>query len=168
MTTSPEPSTGRAPPQAGDHSPRPAPPTGQVGRPPAHFIAAAVMGAATALLFILPLFWMVIISLRAVGLPPPRTIEWWPANPQWGNYVEIFRQVPMGSYLLNSLLVVAVSVPLTLLTASLGGFGLAQLRDERGCLPLRLFEYEPLDLLTHDRTHLRHLGGAARLDRQAV
>lgn len=129
MTTLPEPSAGRSPPQADDHSPRPALPTGQVGRTPAHLIASAVIGAATALLFILPLFWMVIISLRAVGLPPPRTAEWWPADPQWGNYVEIFRQVPMGSYLLNSLLVVAVSVPLTLLTASLGGFGLAQLRE---------------------------------------
>jgi len=35
----------------------------------------------------------------------------------------------MGRYLLNSLLVVAVSVPLTLLTASLAGFGMTQLPD---------------------------------------
>ncbi|MBK7203983.1 carbohydrate ABC transporter permease [Candidatus Amarolinea dominans] len=39
-----------------------------------------------------------------------------------------FRQVPLARYLLNSVLVVAVSVPLTLLTASLGGFGLSQVR----------------------------------------
>jgi multiple sugar transport system permease protein len=63
-----------------------------------------------------------------VGLPPPRTIEWWPADPQWSNYAEIFNQVPMGRYALNSLLVVLVAVPLTLLTASLAGFGLSQLR----------------------------------------
>ena len=81
-------------------------------------------------LFILPLWWMIVASLRPVGLPPPRTIEWWPADPQWRNYAEIFRQVPMGRYALNSLLVVLVAVPLTLLTASLAGFGLSQLRGK--------------------------------------
>lgn len=80
------------------------------------------------LLFVLPLWWMIVASLRPVGLPPPRTIEWWPADPQWRNYAEIFRQVPMGRYALNSLLVVLVAVPMTLLTASLAGFGLSQLR----------------------------------------
>ena len=81
------------------------------------------------LLFMLPLWWMIVASLRPMGLPPPRTIEWWPADPQWGNYAEIFRQVPLGRYTLNSLLVVAVAVPVTLLTASLAGFGLSQLRE---------------------------------------
>jgi multiple sugar transport system permease protein len=83
---------------------------------------------ALVLLFVLPLWWMIVASLRPVGLPPPRTIEWWPADPQWRNYAELFRQVPMGRYALNSLLVVLVAVPLTLLTASLAGFGLSQLR----------------------------------------
>lgn len=81
------------------------------------------------LLFILPLWWMIVASLRPMGLPPPRTIEWWPTDPQWSNYAEIFRQVPMGRYTLNSILVVAVAVPLTLLTSSLAGFGLSQLRN---------------------------------------
>ncbi len=81
------------------------------------------------LLFLLPLWWMIVASLRPIGLPPPRTIEWWPTDPQWSNYAEIFRQVPMGRYTLNSLLVVAVAVPMTLLTSSLAGFGLSQLRD---------------------------------------
>lgn len=81
------------------------------------------------LLFILPLWWMIVASVRPMGLPPPRTIEWWPTDPQWSNYAEIFRQVPMGRYTLNSILVVAVAVPLTLLTSSLAGFGLSQLRN---------------------------------------
>jgi multiple sugar transport system permease protein len=71
---------------------------------------------------------MIVASLRPVGLPPPKTIQWWPADPQWSNYAELFRQVPMGRYALNSLLVVLVAVPMTLLTASLAGFGLSQLR----------------------------------------
>lgn len=87
-----------------------------------------VVTLALVLLFVLPLWWMIVASLRPIGLPPPTTIEWWPADPQWSNYAEIFRQVPMGRYALNSLLVVLVAVPLTLLTASLAGFGLSQVR----------------------------------------
>jgi multiple sugar transport system permease protein len=88
----------------------------------------ALTTLAVILLFILPLWWMIVASLRPIGLPPPRTIEWWPADPQWHNYAEIFRQVPLGRYTLNSILVVAVAVPMTLLTSSLAGFGLSQLR----------------------------------------
>jgi len=87
-----------------------------------HLIALAI-----AVLFILPFYWALVISLRAPGLPPPRTVAWWPAAPHWSNYAEIFRVVPMGLYLGNSLLVVAVAVPVTLAVSSLAGFGIAQL-----------------------------------------
>jgi multiple sugar transport system permease protein len=102
---------------------------GRSQRQRARLIVLAIVAVAVAIVFVLPLLWMVTVSLRPVGLPPPRTVEWWPADPQWSNYAEIFRQVPMARYLLNSVLVVAVSVPLTVLTASLGGFGMAQLHD---------------------------------------
>ena len=78
-------------------------------------------------LFVLPLYWALVASLRQPGLPPPRGVEWWPAVPSWSNYLAIFRLVPMACYLLNSLVVVAVAVPVTLLVASLAGFGLSQL-----------------------------------------
>lgn len=80
--------------------------------------------------FLLPLFWALVASLRQPGLPPLPTIEWWPSAPHWGNYQEIFRIVPMARYLVNSLIVVVAAVPLTLLTASLAGFGMAQLPDD--------------------------------------
>lgn len=80
-----------------------------------------------ALIFVLPLIWAVITSLRPIGLPPPRALEWPPAQLAWSNYVEIFRVAPLGRYLGNSLLVAALGVPLTLLVASWAGFALAQL-----------------------------------------
>lgn len=58
--------------------------------------------AAVAFVFVLPLLWMVVVSLRPLGLPPPRTVEWWPGYPNRRNYLEIFRQVPMARDLLNS------------------------------------------------------------------
>lgn len=89
-------------------------------------------GLALAGLFVLPFYWALVASLRQPGLPPLPSVEWWPAAPQWDNYPAIFRLLPFGRYLLNSLIVVTVAVPLTLLTASLAGFGMALLpRRER-------------------------------------
>ena len=82
-----------------------------------------------ALLFVLPLFWMVVASLRQPGLPPPKSVEWWPTAPVWGNYLELFRIIPMARYIANSIAVVAIAVPVTILTASATGFALSQLTD---------------------------------------
>ena len=84
-------------------------------------------GVLVTLACLLPLYWVVVASLREPGLPPPPSIEWWPAAAHWDNYAELFRIVPMGRYLLNSLIVVVIAVPLTILVAALAGFGLSQL-----------------------------------------
>jgi multiple sugar transport system permease protein len=81
------------------------------------------------LVFTLPLWWMFAASLRPTGLPPSKTVEWWPSNPQWSSYAEVFRQVPMGRYTINSIMVVSVAVPLSLFTSAIAGFGLSQLRS---------------------------------------
>lgn len=80
--------------------------------------------------FILPLFWVLIASLRETGLPPSNSIEWWPTDAHWENYATIFDRVPMLRYMKNSLLVVAAAVPLTLLISSLAGFGISQMPDK--------------------------------------
>jgi multiple sugar transport system permease protein len=70
---------------------------------------------------------MVTASLHQPGLPPPRTIEWIPNPLAWRNYLDLFKMLPFGRYLLNSLLVVALAIPITLLSASCAGFGMSQL-----------------------------------------
>ncbi|MBN2146395.1 MAG: carbohydrate ABC transporter permease [Anaerolineales bacterium] len=85
-----------------------------------------LLGLVIAALFVLPLYWALVASLRQPGLPPSPSIEWWPAAPHWNNFIAIFRTVPLARYTLNSLLVVGAAVPLTLLTASQAGFALAQ------------------------------------------
>lgn len=82
-------------------------------------------------LFVLPLIWMFAASLRQPGLPPPRTMEWLPDPLMWSNYVRVFQTLPIGRYILNSLLVAGAAVPITLVTASLAGFAMAQL-NRRG------------------------------------
>lgn len=93
--------------------------------------ARTIAGLLVSTIFILPLFWAVIASLRQPGLPPALTIEWWPQAPHWDNYTAIFTLLPMTRYTLNSLIVVLVAIPLTLLTASLAGFAIDQLPDRR-------------------------------------
>jgi multiple sugar transport system permease protein len=93
-------------------------------------LAAAVFHLAGLLVTaacLLPLYWMGVASLRAPGLAPARTIEWWPQVAHWDNYAELFRIVPMHLYALNSLIVVIIAVPVTLLVAALAGFALSQL-----------------------------------------
>lgn len=82
-----------------------------------------------AALFLLPMLWVVAASLRQPGLPPSRTIEWLPDPLSPANYGQLFSVLPFGRYILNSLIVVAVTVPLTIITASMGGFAIAQLQD---------------------------------------
>lgn len=94
-----------------------------------------VVAVSAAILFVAPLLWVVTSSLRPVGLPPPRALEWFPRPASWSNYVEIFRIVPLGQQIVNSLFVSTVGAALTLLTASWAGFAMAQL-PERARRPL--------------------------------
>lgn len=88
-----------------------------------------VVAVSAAVLFVAPLFWVVTSSLRPVGLPPPRVLEWFPRPISWSNYVEIFRIVPLGQQIVNSLFVSTVGAALTLITASWAGFAMAQLPE---------------------------------------
>ncbi len=79
--------------------------------------------------FVLPLYWAIVASLRQQGLPPPATIEWWPETAHWENYSAVFQRLPTAGYIINSIEVVVVAVPLTLFIASLAGFAMSQLPD---------------------------------------
>ena len=87
----------------------------------------ALSGLVLSLVFVLPLYWAFIASLGEPGAPPPVSIAWWPADPHWENYIRIFEIVDLATYTINSLFVVLLAVPLTILTASIGGFALSQL-----------------------------------------
>ena len=78
-------------------------------------------------LFLLPLLWMFSASLRSPGLIPSRGLEILPEAPTLANYARLFEILPFGRYLFNSLFISLVGVLLTLLTASLAGFGMSLL-----------------------------------------
>ncbi|MEO8287960.1 MAG: carbohydrate ABC transporter permease [Chloroflexota bacterium] len=89
------------------------------------YVAAVIISA----IFLIPLASMIVGSLRLPGLPPPRGIEWIPKPLSWGNFPQVFQVVDLGRYMLNTLTVEALAVPVTLLVSSWAGFALSQLRN---------------------------------------
>jgi multiple sugar transport system permease protein len=85
-------------------------------------------GAAfVAILFALPLVFMISGSLRPPGLPPPASPQLVPDPLGLGSYGRAFDLVDLGRYTVNSLIVVALVVPLTVVVASWAGFAIARL-----------------------------------------
>lgn len=91
-------------------------------------VSHRVLTLLAAALFLMPLLWMVGASLRQVGLPPPIQLEFIPNPIVFTNYWTVATELlPFGSYLSNSIKVVAAAVPLTILTASWAGFAMSQI-----------------------------------------
>jgi multiple sugar transport system permease protein len=74
------------------------------------------------LVFSLPFVFLVLGSLRPPGLPPAEGFEFIPYRWRWGNYESVSFYIPLFRYLRNSMIVVAIAVPLTVLVASWAGF----------------------------------------------
>ncbi len=83
-------------------------------------LACVVVG----LLFVSPLVLMVLGSFRRPGLPPPDGFAVLPDDPTLRNYADATTTVPLLRQLANSLAVVAVAVPVTVVLASLAGFAI--------------------------------------------
>ncbi len=70
------------------------------------------------------------VTLLSAALQPlgksPRGLTW-PSNPQWSNFVEGYQVADMTPLLVSSTLIVIGVVPVSLLIASLAGYGLASL-----------------------------------------
>ena len=93
------------------------------GRGPSN-LARAVVGTAVAVVFLLPLWFMLSGSLREPGTPPPRTPELVPRPASAESYELAFDHVDLARHALNSLAVAALTVPPAVLFASWAGFAL--------------------------------------------
>lgn len=80
-----------------------------------------------AILFLLPILWMAAAALRPLGVPLPQKLTLFSAVPTLENFSRVWELVPIGRYTLNSLLVVLLAVPITVVTSSWAGYGMARL-----------------------------------------
>jgi ABC-type glycerol-3-phosphate transport system permease component len=87
--------------------------------------AVAIAGA---VLFLLPLFWMISSSLKpdyqVLEFPP----RWLPDPVQWSNYPEALTYVPFGRYAINTLLISALTILGHVLSCTIVAYGFARLR----------------------------------------
>lgn len=89
------------------------------------YAALAVLCA----LFLFPLVWMFSYSVRPTDVPPPSRLEFFAPPFAWENYLRINDYIDFAQLAFNSLRVVALAVPLTVITASWAGFAIAQLPE---------------------------------------
>lgn len=97
---------------------------------PRHILLYALLSL-LALLFLSPILLMVMGSLKAdarVLVEAGSLKAFWPTEPGLGNYVDVFRRVDFGRFLVNSLLINGAIVSGGLLVNSLAGYAFARLQ----------------------------------------
>lgn len=77
------------------------------------------------ILAVLPFFWMISTSLMTLG----ETINkvWLPKLPQFGNYIDAWKEARFSRYFLNSVIVTFVTVAGLLITSVLAGYAFARI-----------------------------------------
>lgn len=90
-------------------------------------ILVRIFQVLAATFFLLPIVWMIIAALIPPGSPLPRNLWLIPTEITLDNFRRIWQIIPIGQFTLNSLRVVALAVPLTLITSSWAGFAISQL-----------------------------------------
>jgi raffinose/stachyose/melibiose transport system permease protein len=71
------------------------------------------------------------LSLLTTALHPSNSVPpglSWPADPQWGNFLEAFDQARMGALLASSAIIVLGVVPVAVVLATMAGFAIGHLR----------------------------------------
>ena len=81
-----------------------------------------------ALIMLAPFADMLLGALRTPAERLTQPPAYWPGDPQWDNVARVFRELPMGRWLFNSVLTTLVITFLQLLTSAMAGFALAKYR----------------------------------------
>jgi raffinose/stachyose/melibiose transport system permease protein len=84
------------------------------------------------------------VSILTTALHPSGSLPSglsWPADPQWGNFLEAFEVANMRALLTSSLFIVVAVVPVSLVIATMAGFGIGLLRIAGARALLLLFVF---------------------------
>ncbi len=94
-----------------------------------HKTILTVIMSCFAIFMILPFIWMISASLKLPGKIFNFPIEWFPKNPQWSNYSEVWsnRYSPFSQYFFNSMYITVLSVLGTLVVSSLAAYAFAKI-----------------------------------------
>ena len=84
------------------------------------------------------------LSVFTTALHPSGTLPSgleWPADPQWGNFIEAFKVANMTALLASSVFIVLAVVPVSLVISTMAGFAIGLLRIPGSRLLLLLFVF---------------------------
>jgi ABC-type glycerol-3-phosphate transport system permease component len=84
--------------------------------------------AAVSTAFVLPLAWMVSVSIHDVRGVFQQPFTWFPTPPKWENYPDVMALVPFGRYFFNTAFVTGLVLVGTLLSSSLVAYGFSRVR----------------------------------------
>jgi raffinose/stachyose/melibiose transport system permease protein len=85
-----------------------------------------------------------VVSIFTTALYPSGSVPVglsWPADPQWGNFVDAFKVANMTALLASSVFIVASVVPVALVISTMAGFAIGLLRIPGARLLLLLFVF---------------------------
>jgi len=91
-------------------------------------VAAYVLLIFCAALLLVPFYWMVQSSLKLDRDVFTIPIQWWPSEPVWSNYVNIWTRIPLLTFLRNTAFLTIVVTFLQLLTSSFAAYAFSKLR----------------------------------------
>jgi raffinose/stachyose/melibiose transport system permease protein len=94
------------------------------------------------LLFLMVVTVLPFLSLVTTSLHPSGTVPNgldWPADPQWGNFVEAFHVAKFDKLLFSSVIIVLGVVPISLAISTMAGFAIGHLRIPGARILLFLF-----------------------------
>jgi ABC-type glycerol-3-phosphate transport system permease component len=95
-----------------------------VGRDRAYRVGLYMFLIVTVIVFIAPLVWLAIMSLRPQG--QVLTNNFLPSSLDWANYPRVFQKVKLADYLKNSLVLAGGTIAVTLPLGSLAAYGFAR------------------------------------------
>jgi ABC-type sugar transport system, permease component len=94
---------------------------------PVRFVIYIFLGFWT-IIQIFPLYWLVTFSLKSNAEIFGGNIIGFPLELQWENYLKVFTQAHIYRYMVNSLLVAAMTIFLTLLLSSMVSYAIVRLK----------------------------------------
>jgi len=80
------------------------------------------------LLVLVPFAWMISSSLKFDAEVFTMPIEWLPRNPQWSNYLDIWRVIPLATFFKNTIILSVVVTLLQVFTSSFAAYGFSRMK----------------------------------------
>lgn len=91
-----------------------------------------------AIFFTFPLYWIITGSFKDPVTINAATPTWFPTNPTVASYIKLFEK-PAAKWMFNTVFICAMSMLLTCITASMGGYALAKKRFAGRALIFSIF-----------------------------